>query len=232
MEQVAADRGGKERKTFGKTKKALLICGIISSLLYVVIDVTASMQWKEYSFVSQAFSELTAIEAPTRPLMLYGVGIPYNLLLIAFGMGVWLSAGEKRILRFVGAFIVLSAIAGFVAGTIFPMHSRNTQTTMQLTDKLHITFTSVEVLFMLLFIGFGAAAFGKKFRVYSVITILLLILGASWSSYESTRMAAGLPTPWMGLTERVHIYAYLLWVIVSGVVLLKPKRQNVQLPPG
>jgi hypothetical protein len=199
--------------------KALLVCGIASSLLYVGIDLLASAQWEEYRYFSQAFSELTAIEAPTRPLMLYALEIPYNLLVLAFGLGVWLLAGQKRGLRIIAGSLVTYAVIGFMGGVVFPMHSRGTQEGITFTDLMHIISTGLGVLTMLLFLGYGAAAFGKRFRAYSIITILLLIFGAAWTGFEATRMAAGLPTPWMGVTERVNIYPTLLWMLVLAVML-------------
>jgi hypothetical membrane protein len=97
-------------------RKVLLVCGILSSLLYVGIDILAAMQWEGYSYTSQAFSELTAIEAPTRPLMVFGNAIPYSLLVMAFAVGVWASAGRKRALRIVAGLLVAYTVAGFIGG--------------------------------------------------------------------------------------------------------------------
>jgi hypothetical protein len=48
-------------------RKLLLISGIFSSLLYVVMDIVASMSYDGYSYTSQTVSELIATGAPTRP---------------------------------------------------------------------------------------------------------------------------------------------------------------------
>jgi hypothetical protein len=37
------------------------VCGILSSLLYVAMNVFVAMQWEGYSSVSQTVSELSAI---------------------------------------------------------------------------------------------------------------------------------------------------------------------------
>ena len=37
---------------------------------------------------------------------------------------------------------------------------------------------------------------------------------------ESPRAAEGLPTPWLGVLERVNVYGSLLWVLVFAAVLL------------
>jgi hypothetical protein len=49
-------------------RKILLVCGILSSLLYVAMNVLVAMEWEGYSSVSQTISELSAIGAPTRSL--------------------------------------------------------------------------------------------------------------------------------------------------------------------
>jgi hypothetical protein len=46
-------------------RKALLVSGILSSLLYVAIDVLGGMRYEGYSFTSQAISELMATGAPS-----------------------------------------------------------------------------------------------------------------------------------------------------------------------
>ena len=212
-----------EVRTRQKIRKVLLICGILSSLLYVGIDILASMQWEGYSYTSQSFSELVAIEAPTRPLMVFALAIPYNLLVMAFAAGVWASAGRKRSLRVTAGLLVAYTVAGIMGALVFPMHSRG-QAVMTLTDTMHIVSTSAGVLFMLLFIGFGAAASGKRFRFYSIVTILLLVLGGALAGLDGARMAAHLPTPLMGLTERMNIYASMLWVLVLAIGLLRAEK--------
>ena len=79
----------------------------------------------------------------------------------------------------------------------------------------------VAVLFMLVTMGFGAAAFGKRFRLYSIATILILLVSGALLSLDTQRMQANLPTPWVGVTERINVYGYLLWVAVLAIALLR-----------
>lgn len=51
-----------------KVNKVLLVCGIVSSALYIGTDILASMPYPGYSYTAQQVSELSAIGAPTRPL--------------------------------------------------------------------------------------------------------------------------------------------------------------------
>src|SRR6185295_9257289 len=81
-------------------QKLLLICGIISSTWYFVINIIVPLQYEGYNIASQTVSELSAIDAPTRTLWII-LCFFYTLLMIAFGCGTWLSAGSSKNLRFV-----------------------------------------------------------------------------------------------------------------------------------
>jgi Protein of unknown function (DUF998) len=85
-----------------------LMCGVVSSLLYVAMNVFVALQWEGYSSVSQTVSELSAIGAPTRPLWVT-LAIAYTALVAAFGWGVLQSAGQTRSLRIVGWLVVANA---------------------------------------------------------------------------------------------------------------------------
>jgi hypothetical protein len=72
--------------------RALLVCGILSSLLYVAMNIVGALRFEGYDWLSQTVSELSAIDAPTRPLWV-ALAIPYTLLVVAFG---WAS-GNRRV---------------------------------------------------------------------------------------------------------------------------------------
>jgi amino acid transporter len=88
-------------------------------------------------------------------------------------------------------------------------------------DTMHIVLTVVTVLLILLIIGFGATASGKRFRSYSISTILILIVCGVWAFSDGPRIAANLPTPWVGVRERINIYGYMLWMAVLAIALLR-----------
>ena len=198
-------------------RKLLLVCGILSSLLYVATVILAPLRWEGYSSASQTVSELIAINAPTKSLVV-PLFIIYSLLVYAFAVGVWQSADRKRALRFAAVGLAGKEVLGLVVTLFFPIHLRGVEGTP--TDTMHGILTMVGVLFMLLAIGAGAAAFRIRFRLYSIGTILLLILGGIMSGLDVSQMGANLPTPWLGVWERINIFAYMVWVVVLAIILL------------
>lgn len=210
------------------SRKLLFFCGIASSLLYLAVNIVGPLTYPGYNVVSQAVSELSAIGAPTRPLWI-ATGILYNLLVLAFAWGVWSSARTNRPLRAVGALLAAFAILG-LAAPFTAMQQRGQP--FALTDALHIAATSLTVLLMLLAIGFGAAAFGLRFRVYSIATLITHLVFGAWAAAEGPRLAAGEPTPWIGVTERINIGVFLLWVAVLAVALLRLQEKSTSRVDG
>lgn len=200
------------------TRQVLLACGIISALLYTAMLVIVPMFWGGYSSASQSVSELSAIDAPTRSLWVL-LGIAWTLLYGLFGWGVWLSARSNRALRVVGAVIIVAAIAGLFWP---PMHQREVLAAGggTLTDTLHLVWTAGNGVFTLLAMGMSAAAFGRRFRLYSIATMVILLAAGALTSVDAPRVDANMPTPWMGIWERVNIGVWLLWVVALAVMLL------------
>jgi Protein of unknown function (DUF998) len=204
-------------------RKALLVCGILSSLLYAAMTVFIAMQWEGYSSASQVVSELSAIGASTRSLWVLP-GAVYTVLVTAFGWGVWKSAGRVRSLRMVGGLILAYGSLGLL-WPFAPMHLRETLAAggSTLSDTMHLVLGGVTVLLMLLAIGFGAAAFGKRFRVYSIASIVILAACGFLTFLDAPRLGANLPTPWIGVWERINIGVFLLWVVVLATALLRAR---------
>jgi hypothetical protein len=187
-------------------------------LLYASMDVLAGMRWQNYNWISQEFSRLSSVGAPSRPVIL-ALSPVYTLLVLAFGLGVWLSAGRKRSLRVVGGALVVYALVSLVWPQFFPEDL--SAPVSAFTNTMHIVLTVVTVLSWMLILGFAAAAFGKRFRIYSIGTILTVLTFGALTGPQAAAMVAGQPTPWLGLTERINIYSFMLWAVVLTITLLR-----------
>ena len=131
---------------------------------------------------------------------------------------MWVADSRKRA-RFTGILLIGYGIVGCIALLFFPMHLRGAEKSV--SDIMHATLTGVIVLFILLYIGFGTTLHGKWFRLYSIWTILILILFGTLAGLDGPRVAAQLPTPWLGIKERINIYASMLWVMVLAIKTLR-----------
>jgi len=201
-------------------RKALLACGVLASLLYAVTNIVGALRWEGYSSASQTVSELFAIGAPSRAFLV-PFALAYDVLIVAFGIGVWQCADRRRGLRIAACLLI---VGGAIGPFWPPMHLRGDP--VSLTDTLHVVFAGVVVLFNLLTIAFAATAFGVRFRLYSLVTLGVLLAFGALTARDGPRIPANLPTPWVGLYERINIAAYLLWIAVTAIALLRAESER------
>jgi hypothetical protein len=90
-----------------------------------------------------------------------------------------------------------------------------------LTDTLHLVWAMVTVLLFMLAMAFGAAALGKRFRTYTIATIAVTFACGAWTATYASRIQADLPTPWVGVLERLSIAGFMLWIAVLAATLLR-----------
>ena len=202
-------------------RKSLLVGGVLSSLLYAAMTVWIAMQWDTYSSASQTISELSAVGAPTRPLWVLP-GAVYTTLVIAFGFGICQSAGRNRSLHVVGRLMLAYGALGLL-WPLAPMHLREVLAAggATLSDTMHIVLGSVTVLVMLLAMSFGAAAFGPGFRRYSMASVVVLVAFGVLTFLDAPKVGANLPTPWIGVWERINVGVFLLWIAVLATTVLR-----------
>jgi len=138
---------------------------------------------------------------------------------------VFNASGGKRSLRVTGILLAVWGAIGFV-WLFFPMHLRGAIGST--TDTMHLVMAAVTVPLMMVFIGFGSGARGKGFRFYSFFTILAMLVFGILVGMQAPRVAAQLPTPWMGIMERVSVYSPMIWVLVLAIVLLHAQNNKPQ----
>lgn len=195
----------------------LILAGVLSSMLYVTADILCGLRYPGYSFANQVISELSAIGAPTTALWARLLQV-FAVLFAAFAAGVVRESGGSRRLRLTGWLLVAFVLSGPLWSFV-PMHQRGDVFTW--SDIGHITLGGVTVLLTTALITVGAGALGPRFRLFSqILATAAFISGAGTFAYVP-RMINQLPTPWVGAVERIHLYAFFLWVGVLAVALLR-----------
>jgi hypothetical protein len=206
--------------------KLLLVCGILAPLIYIGSDIIAGISWDGYSFLSQAVSELRGIGAPTQAFLMPILTL-YALLEIAFGIGILMIAGTKRPIRITGILFIALGILDFAARFLAMDASQEVSSVI---NVIHIIATILTIVFLLLVIVFGSFADGKWFRIYSFSTLVLLIAGSALTFMQVPAAEVNQSATWLGLSERIGIYGYMIWVAVLSAVLLKVKKHPHGIP--
>ncbi len=198
-------------------RKVLLALGVLSPLYYVIVnDVVAARLYPGYDPISRPLSELSATYAPSRAALV-PLSFIFGVLMIAFWIGVWRSARHNRPLRITAGLMMGFAALGVLA---FPFPMRTDEVLG--ANAVHtIIWGVITPLLMLAAIGASAAAFGKAFRVYAILTLAALVAFTALTGIEAARINAGENVRWFGITERALIAPWLLWIAVLAITLLR-----------
>lgn len=194
----------------------LLACGALSSVSYVIIDVAGALSYPGYNYAAQAISEMSAIGAPTTELLAPYYRI-FSILFVAFAVGVWLFGTRDHALRWSAAFMFGVAVVG-TGFSLFPMNMRGVERTF--SDTMHLMVAAVTMVLLSGAILSGSRALDRSFRTYSQSTVALMLVFFVLTLSDAPRVAANVPTPFMGITERISMAAWLLWIFVFSLKLL------------
>lgn len=210
------------------TRQLLLACGIVAPVFYVVAnDVIAAGLYPGYDRIARPVSELSATYAPSRPVLV-PLGVVFELLMIAFWIGVWRAGPGNRALRLTSGLMLGFAALGLLAFP-FPMVADEVWG----ANTVHtIIWGVITPLLMLAGIGASAAAFGRAFRVYAILTLVALAAASVLAGIQAAQVTAGEPVRWFGVTERALIAPWLLWVAVLAITLLRAHREPPRDDPG
>ena len=195
------------------------LAGVLSSIVYIVVDLLSASRYPGYSLRDHAISELSAVGAPESSTRLWSLlGPTYGLLFATFALGVLITGWRNRYLKISG-WLMLAFVTWGLLWPFFPMHQRGDERDM--SDIGHLVLGGGSLLLFTAFIGFGAFAFGNRFRRFSLTTMVIVFLAGVGTFLYVPTMGAGGATPWLGVIERVMIYGYLLWVATLAVALSK-----------
>ncbi len=198
-------------------KKLLMRWGVLAAVIYVVTVILGGLIRPGYSHLSEAISELVADGAPNRSL-LSSLFLIYNMLLSAFGLGVFLKAKEQsrgQISGYIGSLaLILVGVAGTSMELAFPQDPGGMPITF--AGTMHMVMAGVASLGTMVAIVFMAFWFRsfpdlKGYLVYSWISVAIVFISGGLSA-----VAMANHHPLFGLIERITIGTFILWLFVIG----------------
>ncbi|MCW3975193.1 MAG: DUF998 domain-containing protein [Candidatus Bathyarchaeota archaeon] len=201
-------------------KKLLFYGGIFGPLVFLLVDIIGGIITPDYNYIINAVSELT--QAGSENTYLLGsLFLISAIMTIAFGIGMLLNYKDRRskLLFTASILIITTGIFSGLTGTIFPMDPFNSE--MTFAGIMHIILTGISAVFVMLLIlmigiGFHREKQWKSFRLYSIITVIIMVV---FGGLTPALIMNSIPL--LGFFERIVIYAYLLWFFVLAFKLLK-----------
>jgi hypothetical membrane protein len=161
-------------------RKLLFYGGIFGPIVFLLNDIIGSIITQGYSPIINAVSELTQAGSENIYL-LSSLFLISAIMLIVFGIGIvaQYKYGHSKLLFLGGIFIIILGVFSALSGTIFPMDPFNGEATF--AGTMHIILTGLNIILIILFIpligiGLYKEKQCKSFRLYSIITVLIMVI--------------------------------------------------------
>jgi hypothetical protein len=151
----------------------------------------------------------------------------HDLLLIAFGIGVWRAGADaqNRSLRWAGAALSAAHAFGLLIHSFFPMTSRWLEPNP--SDWMHGAATAVWGIGISVAMVLAAVGIRGWFRWFSIVSLVVIVGSSALSSVAIQGMEQN-DTPWAGALERVSAYGFMVWLVVLASITLRPYRAETE----
>jgi len=203
--------------------KLLPLSGIIGVIFYFLHIFFGSLFYADYNPLTQAISDLTAINSPSRNIAM-PFSVLYGIFSIVFSTSflIYLKGKINKLITLGAYFFCSMTIISFFGYTFFPLSEAGYAGTFQ--DKIHMIVTVLVVLFTITFIvlfsfGFFRTANYKCLGIISIITFILLLSGAMLINL--------LPAGYFGLAQRINAYSTVLYTGILSYWMYKNAKQWV-----
>jgi hypothetical protein len=200
-------------------RRFLYLCGLMSPVLFLFTIILGGAIRPGYNHVSDTVSELFSPGSPNR-LFLCTLHTLFAVLLMLFGIGilkfVQRNESSKRIGIFGASIFIAMGALNILTATIFPQDAWGSPSTF--FGEMHIILSGVisilSIMYILLMgIWFHRTRISPNFRLYSIATVVAVVISAGW-------FMVSFGSPIMGLTERLAILVGFQWTFILALLIL------------
>lgn len=200
-------------------KKSFALFGIIAPLSYVLAVIIGGFLLDGYSHMYNSISELTASNVNKIPIIFILFAV-YNLSIMIFGFGLYTDVKLSSTIKGRIASLLLIAVGVMgIAMLYFVQDPRNIP--MSFGGKIHLALAGISSFLTMAVIILTGLCFKddnrlKKYALYSFISF-----GVVFISGGITGMSVANNSPFGGLFERITIGAFMQWIFVIAVFIIR-----------
>ena len=199
--------------------KTLSLFGIIGAVFYFAHVIFGRMFYEGYNPFSQAISDLTAVNSPSKKIA-SAFSFLYGLFSVIFSISfyTYFKGDINKIVTLGSLFFCIMTLISFFGYVFFPLSQAGVVAEATdagtFKDKMHLVVTALVVVFtivsLILFsIGFLKTSNFKYLGIISICTFAALLIGVI--------LINKLPKEYFGIAERVNVYSI---IIFTGILSL------------
>lgn len=189
-----------------------LTTGVLSVLFYVLHDIIGAMYYPGYNRMTQAVSDLTAIDAPSR-IIASGFTFVYGIFTgICCAFLCVLAADMKKTLRLgIYLFTAMNAVSA-IGYSLFPLTGSGYDGSFQSFVHVYVVTVLVVLLSIASLIMIAAGSFKEKRRILGILAIISLVC-----MFFGAVGSGALPNSIFGIVERFSTYSAVVFTGIMGI---------------
>jgi hypothetical protein len=207
-------------------KKLFYFGGFGAGIFYLIGDIVGGIITPNYSYISNAVSELIQSGAENR-IFLSSFLFLHALMIILFAIGllVHYPYNKSKSINIAGIFILIVGISHALSSSIFPQDPVGAEATFP--GVMHLILVGITVLLIfatmpLMAIGFSRSYNWKSFSVFTYVCLAVIVI-----SGVSSPIVIANEIEVMGLTERITGYMFYVWLFVLAYLLIKKQSEQI-----
>lgn len=193
----------------------LCLSGIIALVFYQLHDMIGAIYYPNYNWLSQAVSDLTAIDSPSFIIAssytaIYGIFSCLCCVLVS----VLIEEEKSKLLRLgVYLFTIMNFISA-IGYSLFPLSSSGFENSFQSIMHTYVITILVVLLSIvsLMFIAIGCLNGGNKHKYLGMFTILSLLF-----MFAGAVGVGIVPKEYFGVAERFSTYSAVVFNAILGI---------------
>ncbi len=188
------------------------VCGIFNVIFYLLHDIIGAMNYPGYDWMSQAVSDLTAIDAPSRDIAKMFTSVHGLFSIVTCVLLCVIVIDQRKILRIgVYLFATMHGISS-IGYTFFPLTSSGYDGSFQSFMHTYVITALVVMLSIVSLIVIAVGSFKdhrKKLGIGAIIALACMFLGP---------VGLGtMPKAVFGIFERFSTYSAVIFTCVMGM---------------
>ena len=197
-----------------------ILFGVISPILYFGASFIGGSANNGYSHIRDSVSDLLVKGSPR--LLLLDIMMVLSFVIIMISTSAILMVHGKNLKKVTKVGIIIIGLTGlfsFLSSIVFRLNPQDTG--MSLSSIMHISFVALSAIGtvvggLLIGLSMKEVEGWKRFRLFTVISLLILLLGGVMAP-----LIVSLDMDIIGLVERLSILAYHQWFVVLLVKFYK-----------
>jgi hypothetical membrane protein len=193
--------------------------GILAGILYILAVIIGSALIPHYSHLNQYISEIEPLISHKYLFIITILFGLYNFFVMLFGIFQYLKFKDKsKVYKIQSIMVSIIGLLGLLM-FLFPMSRVGEDITIIGYTHIMLVGGTIPLTILVTLLGYWTYREHKMMHIYSLITSIIIFIFGGLTAFFAATSTTGI-----GLSERITIGSFILWLMITGIYYRKYSR--------